>query len=452
MLSMGRKNAKTAFSAFLLLLHLAGPEAKANSQLYSAAQSREQAAVLFELAAKIVRMSPDLAQYITIRDTAKQLLCAEIGTTYKALSAEASTAHGLSPAFVVHDELGQVRGPKSALYDALETAAGAQESPISIVISTQAPTDADLFSILIDDAKGGQDPRTKLVLYTADELLDPFSDEAIRQANPHFDAFMNKEEVRDQAEIARRMPSAENAYRNLVLNQRVTVTSPLFSANVWESCSGEVSEDVFRTQPVYIGLDLSFVNDLTAAVAVAKDADGIWHVRPMFFAPQTGCAERSHRDRVPYDVWAREGKITLTPGASVDYAYVARALGVMADSMRVIAIAFDRWGIKFLEPEIARLDRVLPMREWGQGYQSMSPSITALESEVLNGRLRHGGHPVLRMCAANAIVKMDEAGNRKLDKSKSNGRIDGIVALAMAMGCAASDPAMSDPTPSIRFL
>lgn len=136
-------------------------------------------------------MSPDLSEYVIVRDTAKQLACPEIGTLYRALSADASTAYGLSPAFVVHDELGQVRGPRSELYEALETASAAQDSPLSIVISTQAPTDADLLSKIIDDAAKGEDPATKLVLYTADESLDPFGEKAIRQANPHFDDFMN---------------------------------------------------------------------------------------------------------------------------------------------------------------------------------------------------------------------------------------------------------------------
>ena len=154
-LSFGRKNGKTALAAFILLLHLVGPESRQNSQLYSAAQSREQAAILFSLAAKTVRMSPTLSRpvgYIQIRDSTKQLECSERGTLYRALSADASTAYGLSPVLIVHDELGQVRGPKSELYEALETATGAQEDPLSIVISTQAPNDADLLSVLIDDA------------------------------------------------------------------------------------------------------------------------------------------------------------------------------------------------------------------------------------------------------------------------------------------------------------
>ncbi|HSH25543.1 MAG TPA: terminase large subunit, partial [Massilibacterium sp.] len=204
-LSMARKQGKTAFSACLLLLHLVGPEARANSQLYSAAQSRDQASILFSLAAKMVRLSPELSQYVGVRDTAKQLYCSELGTLYRALSADASTAYGLSPVFVVHDELGQVRGPRSDLYEALETASGAQEEPLTIVISTQAPTDADLLSVLIDDAARGEDPRTKLVLYSADTTIDPFSEEAIRQACPHFDVFMNQQEVHDQADAARRM-------------------------------------------------------------------------------------------------------------------------------------------------------------------------------------------------------------------------------------------------------
>lgn len=275
-LSMARKQGKTAFAAFMLLLHLTGPEAKPNSQLFSAAQSREQAAILFSLAAKIVRMSPDLSGAIVVRDTAKQLACAELGTLYRALSADASTAYGLSPVFVVHDELGQVRGPRSELYEALETASAAHEAPLSVIISTQAPTDADLLSKLIDDAKRGDDTRTKLVLYTADESLDPFSEKAIRQANPHYDVFMNQEEVRDQAARAKRMPEREASYRNLILNQRVNLTNPFVSAKVWKENGGDVDLSAFESGQTYIGVDLSARNDLTALVAVTQDEAGVW--------------------------------------------------------------------------------------------------------------------------------------------------------------------------------
>lgn len=450
-LSMGRKNAKTAFSAFLLLLHLAGPEHRPNSQLFSAAQSRDQAGVLFALAAKIVRMSPELTQYVIVRDTAKQLACPELGTLYRALSAEASTAYGLSPAFTVHDELGQVRGPRSELYEALETAAAAQEEPLSVIISTQAPTDADLLSILIDDAKRGGDPRTKVVLYTADESLDPFSDVAIRQANPHFDVFMNQAEVRDQAEAARRMPSSEASYRNLVLNQRVNTANPFVSRGIWDRNGGAPDLGVFDHAEVHIGLDLSARNDLTAAVAVAKQ-DGLWHVDPTFFAPSIGVVERSHRDRSPYDQWGKSGHLILTPGASINYEQVARWLAEYCDGKNVRSIRFDRWRIDVLKAELARLGVELPLEPFGQGFRDMTPALDALESELVNGNVRHGMHPVLTMCAANAVATRDPAGNRKLDKSKATGRIDGMTAFAMAMGGATTGQSTPEPKYEVMWI
>jgi phage terminase large subunit-like protein len=433
--SFGRKNAKTTLSALLMLVHLCGPKARANSQLFSAAQSREQAAILFALAAKIVRMSPLLRANVQVRDSAKQLACPTYGTLYRALSAEASTAYGFSPVFVVHDELGQVAGPRSELYEALETAAGAQENPLSIIISTQAPTDADLLSVLIDDAKTGADPKVKLHLYTAPEELDPFSDKAIKAANPALGDFLNEEEVRDQAASAKRMPAREAAYRNLVLNQRVNTVNPLISRSVWIA-NGAAPDPASFDGEVFLGLDLSARNDLTAAVAIAKTPDGKWDVEAQFFAPMQGLQDRALRDRQPYDLWAREGFITLTPGSSIDYSYVAQWLVTYCSDHQVKSIKFDRWRIDVLKAELTRIGAELPLEPFGQGFKDMTPAIDALETALVNCMMRHGSNPVMTMCAANAIAIRDAAGNRKLDKSKSTGRIDGIVALAMAIGSA----------------
>jgi phage terminase large subunit-like protein len=224
-LSVGRKSGNTTFAACLLLAHLAGPAAVPNSQTYSAAQSRDQAALLYALAAKIVRMSPSLNAKIVCKDGVKQLVCPALGTSYCALSAEASTAYGLSPTFLVHDELGQVRGPRSELYEALETATAGQLAPLTIAISTQAPTDSDLLSILIDDALTGADPRVACSLYTAPPDADPFVLETIKAANPSIGVFQNPEEVLAMAADAKRMPAREAAYRNVVLNARVEASS-----------------------------------------------------------------------------------------------------------------------------------------------------------------------------------------------------------------------------------
>lgn len=451
-ISFGRKNAKSTLSAFLLLLHLCGPEARANSQLFSAAQSRDQAAILFALAAKIVRMSPSLSEYVTVRDTAKQLFCPELGTLYRALSAEASTAYGLSPVFIVHDELGQVRGPRSELYEALETATAAQSDPLSIVISTQAPTEADLLSMLIDDAQADGDPRVRLFLYASDPDADPFDEATIRQANPAFGDFQNAAEVLAMAEDARRMPSRESEYRNLVLNQRVEASNPFISRSVWAENGGEPDAD-WSGLPVYAGLDLSETTDLTALVLVCP-VDGVLHVRPRFWLPGEGLAERSRKDRVPYDQWVREELIETTPGRSVEYEYVAQEVVGLFDDFDIRKVAFDRWNIKHFLPWLSKAgfpdeDVEDRFQEFGQGYQSMSPALRELETLLVNGRVRHGGHPVLTMCAANAVVTRDPAGNRKLDKKRASGRIDGMVALAMATSLAAAD--MNDGPVEIEY-
>ena len=427
---MARKNSKTGTAAFLLLLHLCGPEARVNSQLFSAAQSRDQAAILFGYAAKCVRLSPELNQVVVIRDTAKQLACPELGTLYRALSADASTAYGLSPAFAVHDELGQVRGPRSELYEALETAAGAQEEPLSIIISTQAPTEADLLSVLIDDAQRGDDKARKVELYAADKLLDPFSDEAIRQANPHFDAFMNRAEVRQQAEQARRMPSREAAYRNLVLNQRVEAKNPFVTSAVW--ADNGAPPDELRGM-VYGGLDLSSVSDLTALVLVDEQGN----VEPTFWLPEEGLAEKSRADRVPYDEWARRGYLLTTPGRAIEYEFIAAYMRTVFDHHNIVAIAFDRYNIKFLKPWLEKAGfteaELAKFVEFGQGFISMSPALRELETKLLGRKLKHGNHPVLTMCSHNATTISDPAGNRKFVKSKTTGRIDGMVALAQAV-------------------
>jgi hypothetical protein len=165
-ISMGRKNAKTTLCACLLLAHLCGPPArnKPKSQLYSAAQSRDQAAIVFSLAVKMVRLNPDLARIVKIRESSKELTCPQLGTRYRALSAEATTAYGLNPSLTIFDELGQNRGPRSALFESLETATGSQENPLTIIISTQAPNDNDLLSVLIDDAQVGHDPNSRFIL------------------------------------------------------------------------------------------------------------------------------------------------------------------------------------------------------------------------------------------------------------------------------------------------
>lgn len=438
---MGRKNGKTALVAMLVLAHLIGPEARRNGQIYSSAQSRDQASIVFSLASKMARMSRELSDpnMVTVRESRKELFSPLTGVTYKALAAEAGTTYGLSPVMVIHDELGQVRGPRSELYDALETAMGAQDEPLSIVISTQAPTSVDLLSLLIDYAKTGADPLTKLILFSADEDL-PIGDPATwEKANPALGDFLNIAEVRGLADKAARMPSFETAFRNLHLNQRVSALAQLFSLSIWEANAGEPDLDTFGQGPVYGGLDLSSRQDLTALVLVAEGPAGVWNVWPHFWTPADTLRDRAQRDRQPYAQWVAQGLITTVPGVTIDYGFVAQRLGELGRKCRFRSIRFDRWRIDELAAAMKAIGVIAPLEEHGQGYRDMAPALDALETVALQARIRHGAHPVMTMCASNAIVTTDPAGNRKLEKNKSSGRIDGMVALAMAMAAATSN-------------
>lgn len=441
-LSFGRKNGKTCLAACLLLVHLVGPGAqfRPNAQMYSTAQSRDQAALLFALASKMVRMNPDLAGAIRIRENAKELICPALGTVYRALSAETKTSFGLSPAFICHDELAQVKGPRSPLYEALETATGGQEAPLSIVISTQAPTDADLMSILIDDAKAKRDPHVKLALWEAPVEDDPFDIATIKKANPALGTFLNEREVMAMADDAKRMPAREAEFRNLILNQRVVSSTPFVTPAVWKANAAPIDDLRLEEVPCYAGLDLSEVSDLTALVIIGQ-IDKKWHVKPTFWLPGEGLIEKSIGDRVPYDMWARQGFLRTTPGHSISYEFVANYLVDEFSFYNIKKLAFDRWNFKHLRPWLLQAgfsDMFVTDHfvEFGQGMQSMSPALRDLEQILLEKEVCHGDHPVLSMCSQNCIVTTDDAGNRKLSKKKSVGRIDGMVALAMAFGVA----------------
>lgn len=431
-LSIARKNGKTALIAALLLAHLIGPEAKQNSQIISGAMSRDQAALVFNLAAKMVQLSEMLSKLVRIVPSGKRLIGLPLNTEFRALAADGRTAHGLSPVLAILDEVGQVRGPQSDFIDAITTSQGAHGSPLLLVISTQAASDADLLSVWLDDAQKSNDPRIVCHLYAAADDADLMDESGWLAANPALGLFRSEDDLREQMLQAQRMPSAENSARNLLLNQRVSTESPFISPDVWKSCG---TEPVEFDGPVFGGLDLSARTDLTALVLVGK-VGGIWQVQSYFWTPGNGLADRARRDRAEYDVMVRQGFMRTTPGATVDYEFVAQEISEITAGLQVESIAYDRWRIDLLKKEFERIGVTLPLIPWGQGYKDMSPALDSLEAELLNGRIAHGMHPVLTLCAANATTVRDPAGGRKLDKSRATGRIDGMQALAMAMGAA----------------
>jgi phage terminase large subunit-like protein len=438
-LSMGRKNGKTQLAAALALCHLVGPEAEPRGEVYSAALTRDQAAKLFQEMCAMLAGHAELDDRVNIIRFTKQIEVMTgdgAGSIYAALSADAGSKMGLSPSFVVYDELGSA--PNRDLFDALDTATGARENPLLLAISTQAAADHHVFSELIDYGLRVQsgdidDPSFYLSLHTAPVDCDAWSMDAWQAANPALGDFRSLEDVQRQAGQAKLVPSKESAFRNLILNQRVSASARFIHRAEWDRCNAPVDLAGLAGRECYGGLDLSGSRDLTAFVLAFPGEGKAFDIVCQFFMPESNIAERSNEDRVPYDLWAKQGYITLIPGATIDPGFVADALANAAQTYDLKTLAYDRWRIEDLKRELGLMGALIPLEPFGQGYKDMSPAVDILERHVAEKLLRHAGNPVLNMCAANAVVTRDPAGSRKLDKSKAVGRIDGLVALAMAL-------------------
>jgi len=435
-LSVARKNGKSALIAAILLAHIVGPEAKQNSQIVSGARSRDQAALVFKLAEKMVRLSPQLSEIVRVVPSSKMLIGLVMNVEYKAISAEAGTAHGLSPVLAILDEVGQVRGPQDSFIEAIETAQGAHLSPLLIAISTQAATDADLFSNWLDDAANAKDRRIVSHVYTAPEDCALNDKKSWRKANPALGKFRSLQDMADFARQAARLPAKENSFRWLYLNQRIEAVSPFLSKSEWEA--NAAAADVPLGSPCWAGLDLSASRDLTALVLVFP-IDDQFHVVPHFFLPRQGIRERSQSEKYPYDTWAKQGYLTLIDGPVIIPSVIAMAVAEISQDYDLQLLSYDRWRIHDFQRELDNIGAQIPMASFGQGFKDMAPAVDKVERLVAERKLRHGGNPILNMCAAGAVIEQDPAGNRKLTKKKSLSRIDGLVALAMALGCMSTE-------------
>jgi phage terminase large subunit-like protein len=279
------------------------------------------------------------------------------------------------------------------------------------------------------------DPTFYGCIYAAPEDADPFDEATWHACNPALGDFRSLDEFRAEAQRVRRLPAREPSFRLLYLNQAVDTTSRFLNARDWKACMGRVDARDLEGRACYLGLDLASTTDLTACAAwFPETGDALaW-----FWAPAEGVEERERRDGVPYQQWVREGWLELTPGRALDRHVVARRLAEIVDRFDVRGCAYDRWRAADLRQMLADEDVRLHLVDWGQGFKDMSPALDALETAVLNRELRHGGNPCLTFNVASAVAESDPAGGRKLAKNKSPARIDGAVALAMALGLAST--------------
>jgi phage terminase large subunit-like protein len=440
-LSVARKCGKTQLAAALCICAMSGPEAEPRGECYAVACTRFQAGRVFNEAVAIIEKTPWLNERINIVRFRKELEDQVNGSTFAVLSADVAPVHGLSPSFVCYDELAQV--PSRALYDALGTALGGRAQPLMLVISTQAASDTAPMSELVDYGLRVQrgeiaDPSFHLTLYTAPPEDDPWKLATWRKANPALGDFRSLEDVKRLALQAQRMPSAEMSFRNLILNQRCDATAQFINMATWKLGGEQVPNNgELRGRPCYAGLDLAASKDMTALVLVFAGDDGCFDVVPYCWLPGESLLEAQDRDHMPYGVWAHQEHLLTFPGRTTDPKAVALKVAELHGRYQIRALAYDRWRIEDIKRELDAIGCAVPLVAFGQGFKDQSPAVDVLERLVEEGKLRHGNHPVLAMAAVNARAEQDAAGNRKLSKRRSTGRIDPLVALCMALGVAA---------------
>lgn len=436
--SVARKNGKSALAAALLLVHLVGPEAKQNGEVYSVASDRNQAAQVYKMASQMVQLDPELNQMCKCLDTTKRIVSYQLGSFYQSLAADARRLHGFNPTFVIYDELAQAANRD--LYDVMTTSFGAQDEGLFLAISTQSSDPNHIMTELSDEAlaqeRGELDDPTfygKVFYLPAD--ADPYDENNWPKANPAIGDFKSIAHMRSLAAKAKRSPSAEAAFKALELNMRVDAVENLVNSSDWKACKRTFSLADMVGYPLYCSLDLSARKDLTGFTMAWDCVDHI-KTKSFFWTPKDGIAERAKIDGAKYVEWERAGWLRTIEGPTVQYGPVVQMIAQLVADHDLRSIAYDRWRIDVLKAEIERAG--IDVSKWnfvefGQGWKDMSPAVDKLENNVLSHTLIHDGNPVLTYCLGNVRVISDAAGNRKFDKRKKNRRIDGAVTLAMAI-------------------
>jgi phage terminase large subunit-like protein len=429
-----RKNGKTTLAAGLAL-YLLMADNEPGAQVYCAASDRDQASLVFNAAAQMVRQSSVLASRCKVIDSTKRIVLPGTASFYRAIPADAGGAHGLNASGVVVDEV-HVQ-PNRDLIDALVTSVGARRQPLIFYITTAGYDRNSICWELHDYAlkvKAGiiDDPTFLPVVYAADEGDDWKDPASWAKANPGLGETVSLEYLAGECKRAQEVPAYENTFRRLHLDQWTQQATRWLPMDRWDACNEPVDVAALRGRPCYGGLDLSTTTDLSACAFVFPDGAGNLDVLAHGWIPEDNLAERERRDRVPYSLWIRQGHITATPGNVIDYAFIRQWIKDAATRHSVREIGYDPYNATQLVIQLQDQDglTMVPVR---QGYLSLSAPTKELLGLVLGRRIRHGANPVLRWAADNVMVTTDAAQNIKPDKEKSTQRIDPIVALIIAL-------------------
>ncbi|MDG3144587.1 terminase large subunit [Streptococcus suis] len=431
-----KKNGKSELAA-AIALYLLYADNEASAEVYGAACDRNQASIVFDVAKQMVQMSRPLEKRSKIMGATKRIVNYSNAGFYQVLSAETGTKHGLNVSGLVFDEIHAQ--PNRHLYDVLTKGSGdAREQPLFFIITT-AGTDRnsicyELHTKALDILNGRKkDTSFYPVVYgLSDE--DDWNDEANwLKANPSLGHTIGIDRVREAYQQALDNPAEENVFKQLRLNMWTSSSVAWIPEHVYAKGNDPIQYESLKGRSCYAGLDLSSTSDITALVLVfpPRFEEENYIVLPFFWLPEDTLELRCRRDHVLYDVWERQGYIKTTEGNVVHYGFIEKFIEDLSEIYHIKEIAYDRWNATQMVQNLEGMG--LTMVPFGQGYKDMSPPSKELYKLMMEGKIQHGGHPVLKWMGQNVVMRQDPAGNIKPDKEKSVEKIDGIVALIMGL-------------------
>lgn len=431
-----KKNGKSELAAAVALLLLCG-DGEQRAEIYGCAADRNQAKIVYDVAADMVRFCPALEKRVKILESAKKLIYLPTNSTYQVLSADVANKHGFNTHGVIFDELHTQ--PNRKLYDVMVQGSGdARMQPLYFLITTAGNnTESICYEVhqkaLDIMSRRKIDPTFYPVIYGAGTEEDWTDPKVWKKANPSLGETIGMDKVQAACDSAKQNPGEENSFRQLRLNQWVKQSIRWMPMDKWDACAFPVNPEELEGRICYGGLDLSSTTDLTSFCLVfpPEDESEPYYILPYFWLPEDTLPLRVNRDHVPYDLWERQGFIQTTEGNVVHYGFIEKFIEKLGEIYNIREIAFDRWGAVQMVQNLEGMG--FTVVSMGQGFSSMSPPTKELMKLTLEKKLAHGGHPVLRWNMDNIFIRTDPAGNIKADKAKSTEKIDGAIACIMAL-------------------
>lgn len=439
LIDVGRKNGKS-FVVGLVLTYLYFFRAEYGGEFILASVSRHLANLLFNQVLHFIENTP-LENYCKIRKSLKEVHRKEDNTYLRVISSDAGNANSYADFVFCLDEVHEFKNQD--LYARLSTGQGTFDEPLGILITTASSGDDESnlelekynYANAVESGKI-KDETFYSAIYEADEGCDVENEEQWLKANPGLDVFRKRDDIEILSKRAKLSKYAERFFRRFILNQHVSAEiANAIEMDLWDECTEEVDYEEIRGLTNTAGLDLSASCDITAFVQCFYDESrDKYIIYPHLFVPCSRIEDKERDDRVPYSQWAELGYITTFEGGYINYKKVQNY--IFSKSMNNELLAFDRWGSPAV---IQSLEEKFNVLDFGQGYRTMSPAINTFEELLIDKKIVIAKNPCLRWMAKNTVALTDDAGNVKYSKRKSRKKIDGIIAMVMAIGAMFSD-------------